>query len=64
MPKHDQTTAKEYFYHWYKHRKKQCCLILENSIRITKIRIMKWQKDEGGHMNNEKSYNRWISSFY
>ena len=35
MPDHCQTTAKEHFYEWYKHRNNQCYynrLILENSI--------------------------------
>ena len=43
MPNHCQTTAKEHFYEWYKHKNNQCCynsLILENSIEITKIKIM------------------------
>ena len=50
MPEHDQTTAKEHFYESYKHRKNECChnrLILEDSIKITKIRIMEWKTDEG-----------------
>ena len=49
MPNHCQTTAKEHFYEWYKHKNNQCCynsLILENSIEITKIKIMKWKSDE------------------
>ena len=43
MPDHCQTTTKEHFYEWYKHKKNQCCynsLILENSIEVTKIKIM------------------------
>ena len=43
MPQHGQTMAKEHYYNWYKYRNNQCyynCLILENSIKITKIRIM------------------------
>ena len=43
MPQHGQTRAKQHYYDWYKHRNNQCCynnLNLENSIKITKIRIM------------------------
>ena len=49
MPQHDQTMAKEH-YDWYKHKNNQCCynrLILENSIKITKVRIIEWKTDEG-----------------
>ena len=49
MPDHCQTTTKEHFYEWYKHKKNQCCynsLILENSIEVTKIKIMEWKSGE------------------
>ena len=52
MSQHGQTTAKEYCYDLYKHRTNQICLsynhlILENSMKITKIKIMEWKTDEG-----------------
>ena len=50
MPELGQATAKQYYHDWYKHRNKQSCynyLNLENSIKITKIRIMEWKIDEG-----------------
>ena len=43
MPELGQATAKQYYHDWYKHRINQRCynyLNLENSIKITKIRIM------------------------
>ena len=43
MPELGQATAKQYYHDWYKHRNNQRCynyLNLENSIKITKIRIM------------------------
>ena len=45
MSQHSQTTAREYCYDLYKHRTNQICLshnhlILENSMKITKIKIM------------------------
>ena len=43
MPQHVQITVKEYYYDWYRHRNNQRCkdhLILENYVKITKIRII------------------------
>ena len=49
MSQHDPAMAKEH-YDWYKHRNNQCChnrLILENSIKMTKIRFTEWKTDKG-----------------
>ena len=49
MSQHIQTMSKEHYYNWYKHRNNQChynCLILGNSIKITKIRITEWKTDK------------------
>ena len=49
MSQHIQKMSKEHYYNWCKHRNNQChynCLILGNSIKVTKIRITEWKTDK------------------
>ena len=50
LTKHTQTMTKEHYYDWYKHSTNKFCythLILENSLKSTKLIILEWKTDEG-----------------